>query len=479
MNIRRTIWKLFLPVVGIALLSLGVYRYTQVHRREAISLRCGIRSGCAASSQLAQRIIADIGQQGISLELVPANTSPEICAAINSGLIDLGVCLGGFPPGEFEDVRQVASLGVEPLHLLVREDLSDQRQSTIDVIRHKRVYLGEQGGNNAALVADLLRFAGLEAGNGANVGDFHAVYMPELQLLEAVRYLERLTGEDRRAQLAKLPDAVFVVAAMPAPLVDGLVKIAGYRLVSLPYATALHLDSRRDREIASNPLAPCRIERTAIPAYTYGASPAVPTRDCETIGLRLLLVANKTVPARIVQRLLRALADGPFREHYHGLDMTAASAEFPIHDGAAAYAESRRPLVISDAIQGLTNLASMMGAFCAGMFALWSYFRGLRSVSPQYYLEQIDRIERLVRGVESEDAAPTAPQELLVFLESRLAKIKQSVVEDFARGRLVGDEALLGILTMLADTRNLLVQTSQRICHGDVTTASGGYRAAA
>jgi hypothetical protein len=70
----------------------------------------------------------------------------------------------------------------------------------------------------------------------------------------------------------------------------------------------------------------------------------------------------------------------------------------------------------------------------------------------------------LVRGVESEDAAPTAPTEFLVFLEARLAQLKQTVVEDYARGRLAGDDALIGILTLIADTRNLLVQTHARLC---------------
>ena len=37
--------------------------------------------------------------------------------------------------------------------------------------------------------------------------------------------------------------------------------------------------------------------------------------------------------------------------------------------------------------------------------------------------------------------APTAPVELLIYLEARLAQLKQTVVEDYARGRLAGDDA--------------------------------------
>jgi hypothetical protein len=161
------------------------------------------------------------------------------------------------------------------------------------------------------------------------------------------------------------------------------------------------------------------------------------------------------------------------------MDFSAAVEEFPSHPGAAAYTASLRPLSINDMIQSLTNTFSMVGAFCAGAFALWSYFRGLRTISPQHYLQQIDRIERLVRGVELDDAAPTVPLELLDYLETRLAHLKQTVVEDYARGRLAGDDALISILTLIADTRNLLIQTNHRLGQTNLMLSRDSYAEAA
>ena len=84
-----------------------------------------------------------------------------------------------------------------------------------------------------------------------------------------------------------------------------------------------------------------------------------------------------------------------------------------------------------------------------------------------------------MRGVESEDEAPTAPIELLIYLEARLAQLKQTVVEDYARGRLAGDDALIGILTLIADTRNLLVQSSARLGRSNIALRADSYSDAA
>jgi TRAP-type uncharacterized transport system substrate-binding protein len=467
------------PLAGVLLLALAAYNYARVYRQETIHLRGSGRTASAASTQLAERIVTDVRAAGIELEIVPASNSREICASVENRLLDVGVVLGGFLPEHFPNVRQIASLGLEPLHLLVRGDLAPNGTPTIDLLKHRRVYIGDFGSNGATLAEDMLRFAGFRAKDGFGLGDFDPMYLKEHELLELVRGVERATATERSEKLAGLPDAVFLVASLPAPIVDGLVKAAGYRLVPLPYATALHLDARRTNRPAEGLLENSRIEPITIPAYTYGAAPAMPAKPCETVALRLLLVAHQDVPAASVKRLLTALNEGTFRDIHADLDFSAAVSEFPPHPGAAAYNDSLRPLSINDMIQSLTNASSMVGAFCAGAFALWSYFRGLRTVSPQHYLQQIDRIERLVRGVEMDVAAPTAPIELLNYLEARLAHLKQTVVEDYARGRLAGDDALIGILTLIADTRNLLIQSGQRQTRPNLSVIPDRYSKAA
>jgi hypothetical protein len=122
----------------------------------------------------------------------------------------------------------------------------------------------------------------------------------------------------------------------------------------------------------------------------------------------------------------------------------------------------------------------VIGAGAAGGLALWGFIRGLMAVHPDVHLRQIDRIERLLAGSEHDDSAPTVPREFIDYLEGRLAQIKQTAIEDYASGRLQGEDALMSILTLTADTRHLLVQRRKQVCQDmSSTTRASHYLEAA
>jgi len=251
---------------------------------------------------------------------------------------------------------------------------------------------------------------------------------------------------------------VFIVDSLPSPLVDELVTIGGYQLVPLPYATAMHLDNRRDHHNAGRRLESSRLEASTMPAYAYGINPPMPAVDCPTFGLRLLLVANKKTSATAVRRILSAL-DGGIAQRYH-IDLNVAEQvnEFPLHSGARAFAKNRKPLMLGELVGPAGDLFSVIGAGAAGALALWGFVRGLRAVHPDAHLRQIDRIERIIRGDERDDGAPALHDDFIDYLERRLADVKKAAIDDYAAGRMEGDEALVSILTLIADTRHLLVE---------------------
>jgi hypothetical protein len=162
--------------------------------------------------------------------------------------------------------------------------------------------------------------------------------------------------------------------------------------------------------------------------------------------------------------LLRALDNGAAQRYHIELDAGDEASEFPLHPGAIAFAQGRRPLSVSQMLEPLTNFLSVLGAGAAGGLALWGFLRGLRAVHPDVHLRQIDRIERLLQGSELDDSAPTLPLDFINYLEGRLAQIKQAAIDDYGRGRLQGNDALMSILTLVADTRHLLVQRRKQVC---------------
>jgi TRAP-type uncharacterized transport system substrate-binding protein len=463
MSSKRLSWKILLAACSVLMLGFATYNYLDRYCRAPIHLTLSGGNVCPLRSEMAKRICSEVRNQGIELEAVTDTTSDRISADVDAHRIDLGLVLGGFLPEDHPNVRQLATLGIEPLHLLVRPQLVATGNMSLEMLRGRRVSLGEMGTSGARLATDLMRFAGLRPSTAHSVGDYEAVRIQEADALDQLRTWKRAAPAVRAVLAEHLPDAFFIVDSMPAPLVDELVKTAGYQLVPLPYATALHLNNRRDEAHLHGHLMETRVEATVIPGYTYGIAPATPAQDCPTIGLRLLLVAHKDVSSHAVLRLLRALDQGAARRYHVDLDAVGVDNELPLHPGAVAFAQGRRPLAVNELLEPLTNFLSVLGAGGAGALALWGFLRGLRAVHPDIHLRQLDRIERLLAGSERDESAPTLPRDFIDYLEGRLAQIKQAAIEDYAGGRLENDEALVGILTLIADTRHVLSQRRKQL----------------
>lgn len=464
MSTARLHWKVLLAAIGLGMFGLAAYNYVCCYCCAPIRLTLSGGNVCPLRSEMAKRICGEVRNEGIELAAVADTNSETICRDVDGHRLDLGLVLGGFAGDQYRNVRQVATLGVEPLHLLVRRDKLTSDRPSLEVLRGMRVSLGEQGTNGAKLASDLLRLAGFTPATAQIAGDFQAVFTRESETIAQLRTWKRAAAPVREVLAERLPDAFFIVDSLPSPLADELVKTAGYRLLPLPYATALRLNNRRDEAHIAGDLESSRIEAATIPAYTYGIVPAAPTEDCSTIGLRLLLVAHKDVSATSVVRLLRALDKGLAQRYHVDLDAISVNSEFAIHPGAAAFAKDRRPLSLGQMLEPLTNFLSVIGAGAAGGLALWGFVRGLMAVHPDVHLRQIDRIERLLSGSEHDESAPTVPREFIDYLEGRLAQIKQTAIEDYSSGRLQGEDALMSILTITADTRHLLMQRRKQLC---------------
>jgi TRAP-type uncharacterized transport system substrate-binding protein len=456
-------WTIGGGLLGVTLLSVAAYNYCRCYCGTPTRLSLSGGNVCPLRTEMASRIASSISGS-VEVTVCTGTNSEQICEAVNSGKLDLGLILGGLPTAAYPDVRQVATLGVEPLHLLVCRELLDATSApSLELLRGQRVAVGEHGANGTRLAEDLLQLAGLKGGSSDASSDFIAEHLAESTLLDQVIAWREAPAAEKDALRKRLPDAVFVVDSMPSEIVDQLVRDGDYGLMPLPFATALHVDSRRNHACERVRLRNNRVEAVSIPAFVYGIQPATPASDCETIGLRLLLVANKNVSSDSLLDALRSMSDAVAAHAQVKLDAANAHPEFPVHPGAEAFLRARQPVNLGEILGPTTDALSVVGASVAGCLAMWGFVRGLRAVHPDVHLTQINRIERLLHGSEFDESAPTLPRELLEYLESRLSQVKQAAIEDYAAGRLDGDEALVGILTLVADTRHLLAQRRKQL----------------
>jgi TRAP-type uncharacterized transport system substrate-binding protein len=383
----------------------------------------------------------------------------------------LALVPGGVKARDYPSVRLVATLAVDPLHVLVRPELAVKGYSAL---QGKRIALGPTTSASYHVARDVLAFVGLHSAAEGSGGYTVVSTTPE-DLSRELHRIESLGDHDRSSALQALPDAVVFLAPTPSVLARQLVVTARYKLLPVPFAEALlleHLNQpnsdgiRVDRSI----LGP-----TTIPPYAYGFDPPTPAQPCATVGAPLLLVAQDDADRDAVYRLLETIYDSPLTAVIHPAPLREQAPAFPLHTGTVRYIHHNDPMLTSETTSSLAKVGGGVGAFLSGMVALYSFLR-LRKLSRfESYYRGIGRIERIAHGLDVDPAAPTDPESLRWYLEEQLTTLKCEVLRDFAEGGLRGEGLMAGIIALINDTRASVARmTMPRTGSREVAAATDG-----
>jgi TRAP-type uncharacterized transport system substrate-binding protein len=392
------------------------------------------------------------------LRVIGSDGSKDALDKVDREILDLALVQGAIDPTTHPNVCQVATLHIEPLHLLVRPELYRRVQENISNLRGKSINLSTPGSGTHDLALDVLRFAGLKP----KVGDEQADYQ-----VSTASYRELA---DQTAA-GSLPDAVFTVSDLPSPLARHLTAKHGYKLVSLPFGEAFSLESFGDGEEERGEPLPTRrhddvtrsrIYPTLIPAFTYGIEPPAPAAPLATFGPRLLLVAHKNVPATAVRLLLEAVLSTDFSQFYRPpLDSSLLdlAPEYPWHHGTEEYREHHKPLLAGDVIDLLEKGTSLAGALAGALFFLWQWFRQRyrrkRELGFETYMVKVAAVEQQALKLEME---ATLDLKELLRLQVELNRLKNEALSRFAEGTLEGEALMSGFVTHVNDARNYLTR---------------------
>jgi TRAP-type uncharacterized transport system substrate-binding protein len=366
--------------------------------------------------------------------------------------------IGGVTTRDYPHVRTVSSVAREHLHLLVKRELADQG---ISGLRGKRIAHGSPTTASYHVARDVLTFVGLPPALETENGGYS---IDRMTLEEGIRELKRVASLEEPARteaVGRLPDAVIFLAPLPSPLARQLIADFGYQLVPLPFAEAYGLD-RLNPPGADG----VRVDRSmltpgVIPAYTYGTSPAQPAKDCPTICVPLILVAQDDASPEAVSLLLQTIHESPLTNAIRPPALTEQVSAFPRHAGTERYLHRHDPLLTPEAAYKFGTLAGGIGAFLSGAIAFWGYLR-LRHLNRfESYYREIGEIEMLARGLEHDPATDVAS--LRAQLEARLITLKCKVLDDFAEGGLKGEGLMAGIIALINDTRESLARMEDAV----------------
>lgn len=446
--------RLCLVVLGCMLIALGVY-FTWSHfiSDEPATLRVSTGRTVTRRYQLAEQLRDSSHSAGIHLDLISTPGSEAALHMVESGELDLAIVSSGILSGGKANVRELAAFHVEPAHFLLRKELAEQKGLLRDIIRGKRVNLGEEGSSDYALAREVLAFAHLKPENEAEPGDFMATHWSPEELTNRANEIDVAKGAERDRLIQSLPDAMILVASMPSKVVQEIIEAADYQIVTLPFARAFILNPNGGGNQQNAVIDHSYIEQTAILGGTYLGTRPVPPQDCQTIGLRLLLVANKNVPAGVIYRLMAKVFEGEFARKYKPTNPTEKDSPYDVHLGALAYLNRNKPYILNEVVEVGKKVMSVFGLFSAGALSFFALLRTRKNKSAGDYLNEIRQIELIARGLESDSEAPKETVALARHLDERLAKLKSELIHACCNKEFKNEMMLLNILTILVDTR--------------------------
>ncbi len=410
----RALVLLFVLASTFAALSLYV---AMRERRTEIRLAAGDPRGRRA--EIARALADEAARHGVDVTIVDTSGSEDSIARVERREVDVALVQGGLEGNE--DVREIAPLVLEPLHVMVRSDLD---LYDLEDLRGHRLMLAPPASGTRQIALDLLELAGIRPPH-----DFTEVSMTYAELEDA---------ED-----IALPDAVFHVSTMPSPVAEELLRDRGYELMPIPYAPAMAI-----RDVFISP--------GIIPIYAYGALPPTPRADVPTLATRMIAIANRDTPREAVRHLLEALESERFLRHAQlprPADALFSQPEFPLHPGTIAWQHRDDPFLTSEDMQGIESLRSFAVSLIVASVLLWRWLRARRLHGLDRYLAEVARIDREALGIEE---APTLDLPKMISLRGQLGKTKNDALSAYQKGEIHSEELLSSFLVHCADVRQHL-----------------------
>jgi hypothetical protein len=262
-------------------------------------------------------------------------------------------------------------------------------------------------------------------------------------------------GPDERDRLiAELPDCLIVLGTMPSSIAQLLVEAAGYQLRPMPATRAFLMDRLPNSHPTQTIIEREFLEPTVIPSHSYFTTQAYPETDCETVGVRLLLVARSNLTAKHIHPLMKALFESKFTHRMMPQSPIGMPGPYAVHPAAVAYFDRDKPyFVVQQAMEWLTNGLSFLGAFSAGALSLYGLIRRKKHRTPSDYLSEIRNISDAMRKTEMDRTNGATNLQFSKQLDERLQHLRQNIIDDVCAGRMKADQSFSNILMLLKDTR--------------------------
>lgn len=338
---RHTPTRQLLAMLSLAgLIGLGGYFLYQSLPRQ-YTLRIAGSEVVSNRHYLMHVLQEEALPDGARLQLMPGGNASDTMARLDRRELDLAL-MQDSDAERYPNIRHIATLPAEVLHVLVRPQI---RQ--LSDLRNRQVNLDRQGSEWREHAAQVLEFAGLRAGRD---------------------YLEANLDEEALMALPanSLPDAVVSASFVPSALAEFLINERGYTLLELPFPASAphHLDWG---------------QASQIPAFAYGAEPAMPPRNLLTVGSPLHLIGHDQIDARATRVLLNTLYGPALAARLHmpfEEKSLTDSAGYPLANGVEDFIKRNKPLISKENYDKFKSLGGVFVSLVSALLVALKWLRG-------------------------------------------------------------------------------------------------------
>jgi hypothetical protein len=173
--------------LGLALAGLAVALGTTLRGAGSPARPVTLTSGVSGTTRtrVAQALASDAAALGVEVRVVETGGTRDALDRVNAGTVDLAIIPGAFPIERLPNVREVAPLYIEALHLLVKKELADTVADNLTTLHGRTVSLGPRDSTTAGMATAVLAFAQVATEDGAGTGGVKALNL-ELAELQAL-----------------------------------------------------------------------------------------------------------------------------------------------------------------------------------------------------------------------------------------------------------------------------------------------------
>jgi TRAP-type uncharacterized transport system substrate-binding protein len=439
---------LLITGVGLIVLSLIIWFLFWDTRPSKKLLRITGGNLRGIRHQFAELLKDEVKSLGIVLEIEGTQGSEEALDKVNDGDLDFALVQGGLHQVRL-NVRQVAALHIEPLHLLVKKEIQEEISNQLLSLRGKTINCSQKNSGTHTLSLEVLKFIGIDSNDEFQETNYSS------------SELESMKNRD------DLPDAIFKVSSLPSPLARYLVTEQNYDLVPIPFGEAFSQQAHKlitthNLQLGAEGLDHYYIHDVNIPAYTYQVNPSVPAAPLKTLGSRLLLVANRTVPSKNVEIMVEAIFTGKFTQISKPAlnhSLLYLPPEFPLHEGTQRYLRRIKPLQTSELMELPEKMVSFGAPILGGMYFLIAWLRRKwQRVKGEHFIQYVQQVSMIERRAMKLEMKASINLRKLMEMQKELSKLKLEALDKFATGEIEGEELLSGFLTQINDARSYITR---------------------